>query len=655
MIPFCPPTVRRRNTLARKCGSRGSELMLGILSTFAVACGSALPPELPTTVASGGLGGGGMGGAAGSAGGAESIPIIDNELIAEQRRIAWRPGIPGIIPDPTTLCATVDSGLYGSGSVDATNAIQDAINHCRDGNGRPGYVWLPAGTYVFSRRLNLAMSGVVLRGDALNTVLAYQGPADTTAIYVGTAYFYADAYCDSGDGNGSQEYCSARKYAAITGGLDRGSTQITVEDASGIAVGDVLLIDQRNDPQLVDGMGSNGLCKTCGRAGGQRLVGQFVDVTAKADNTVTIDPPLHWTYTAALAPEASIIPAAHVTRQVGVEDLKLTQASPLARYLITMDGTVQSWVQNVEVEHPDSRCLLLLRGLRNVVRDSYFHDGINGFGNGHGYGIALDGYQTATLVENNALVTLSNFVMLAGGSGNVIAYNYFGNSRHDDCDQRTDGCWMSDGAVMNYAAHPHMNLWEGNSGSQLGAGFLNGSSSHNTVFRSRSTGWQPPRLETQQPWNYNAVSQAHKNAYTNFVGNVLGTLGRTNTYELAYPAPDDPSRITVWKFGYGAPDPAVAPFDEQGATSPRSTVLRHGNWDACAAAGTAVCANAPQGSVEGVVWDPTKSVRALPPSLYLTQKPFWFGDDVPWPPIGPDVKGLENKLPAQRRIEPAAQ
>jgi hypothetical protein len=36
----------------------------------------------------------------------------------------------------------------------------------------------------------------------------------------------------------------------------------------------------------------------------------------------------------------------------------------------------------------------------------------------------------------------------------------------------------------------------------------------------------------------------------------------------------------------------------------------------------------------------------LPASLYLTSKPSWFGT-VAWPPIGPDVSGMANELPAQ--------
>ena len=42
----------------------------------------------------------------------------------------------------------------------------------------------------------------------------------------------------------------------------------------------------------------------------------------------------------------------------------------------------------------------------------------------------------------------------------------------------------------------------------------------------------------------------------------------------------------------------------------------------------------------------------LPPSLYLTSKPSWWTNwgNTPWPPIGPDVVGMTNAIPAQLRF-----
>ena len=67
----------------------------------------------------------------------------------------------------------------------------------------------------------------------------------------------------------------------------------------------------------------------------------------------------------------------------------------------------------------------------------------------------------------------------------------------------------------------------------------------------------------------------------------------------------------------------------------KATLLRHGNYDYM---------------TRSTIWDPSIADHNLPASMYLTSKPSWFGD-LPWPPIGPDVPGLVNTIPAQVRFE----
>jgi hypothetical protein len=172
-----------------------------------------------------------------------------------------------------------------------------------------------------------------------------------------------------------------------------------------------------------------------------------------------------------------------------------------------------------------------------------------------------------------------------------------------------------------------MNLWEGNVGYQVAGDFIHGSSSHNTVFRSRSLGWQSETITA----NNNAVALGKKNTYVNVVGCVLGTDGRSTRYEVLPGQPYDvSSEITIWALGVMHPDaddPNVA-----------ATLLRHGNYDYVN---------------HDTIWDESIEERTLPASLYLSAKPAWFGD-VPWPPIGPDVDGLSQKIPAQLRFEALA-
>jgi hypothetical protein len=169
-----------------------------------------------------------------------------------------------------------------------------------------------------------------------------------------------------------------------------------------------------------------------------------------------------------------------------------------------------------------------------------------------------------------------------------------------------------------------MNLWEGNIAYKAEADIIHGSSSHNTIFRSRSLGWHKDSITTRN----NAIEIAAKNTYMNVVGSVLGTPGKSNRYEVLPGQPyDDWSDYVIWALGVGSgvEDPNVA-----------ATLLRHGNFDYV---------------TNSVVWDPAIADHDLPDSLYLSGAPEWWCRETPWPPIGPDVPGYSHKIPAQLRFE----
>jgi hypothetical protein len=205
-----------------------------------------------------------------------------------------------------------------------------------------------------------------------------------------------------------------------------------------------------------------------------------------------------------------------------------------------------------------------------------------------------------------------------GASGNVIAYNYLHDILFDD------PWWMIASPSINHNPHPKMNLWEGNMGYKAEADIIHGSSSHNTIFRSQSKGWQSDSITTRN----NAIEIAAKNTYMNVVGSVLGTPGKSNRYEVLPGQPyDDWNEKVIWVLGVGSGvnDPNVA-----------ATLLRHGNYDYV---------------TNSVVWDPTISNHDIPDSLYLSGKPEWWCKETPWPPIGPDVIDYSNDIPAKRRFE----
>ncbi len=69
-----------------------------------------------------------------------------------------------------------------------------------------------------------------------------------------------------------------------------------------------------------------------------------------------------------------------------------------------------------------------------------------------------------------------------------------------------------------------------------------------------------------------------------------------------------------------------------------ATALRHGNFDYL---------------TNSVSWDPNISERALPSSLYLTQKPAFFdaGRGYTWPWVDPTGATPLHTLPAKARFD----
>lgn len=534
-------------------------------------------------------------GMAGLFGGASTI-------LPPDRRVDWAlSGIPGGIPSRTTVCATIDAAL-GDGAADAAAAIQGALDGCPAGQ----VVMLPAGTFVVRDTIHLRTDTTLRGAGQGRTILRYQGTGDRSVLDMrGSIYhdvFHLDRSFD------------------VVGGATKGDSTITLSATTGIAVGDVLLVDQINDGELVDHVGSEGPCTYCSRDNGTRARGQLVEVVGVGGNQVRLSLPLFFDLDPSLSPEAVLVGARSMVRRAGVEDLTLTQAEPVNDFVVEMDGAQHCWLKGVEVTGMRRRGIWHIQSLQNEIRDSTIHGAAAGYGRDRGYGLQLDLQSTANRVENNVLYDVDGGgIMTSGGAvGNVVGYNHLPDIRFDD------PWWLIGGPSINHSAHPSMNLWEGNIGPQISGDFIHGSSSHQTFFRCRSTGWKDAAATS----NNNAVDLQHKNAYMTVMGCVLGTAGQSDTYEVAWPEDGPSSLKPIWRLGYGAPggggDPNV-----------RATLLRHGNWDSV---------------TNGVVWDPDIADRVLPASLYLAEKPAWWGD-LPWPAIGPDLSPMVGRIPAQVRYE----
>src|SRR5262249_22825874 len=113
-----------------------------------------------------------------------------------------------------------------------------------------------------------------------------------------------------------------------------------------------------------------------------------------------------------------------------------------------------------------------------------------------------------------------------------------------------------------------------------------------------------------------------------FVGNVMGTQGRTSGWQYEDSGMPWASSPSIWRLGY---DPIH--WDQEPDPKVRSTVLREGNYDYV---------------TDQVHWD--TGPQTLPDSLYLTSKPAFFGSN-PWPWVDPIGPTKLYTLPAKARYE----
>ncbi len=568
-------------------------------------------------------------------------PTAASEVAPADRLTRWNPGLPGGIPTFTAIFATIDAAVYGKGTTDATASINSAIR----GAGavatadRPQVVYLPSGTYRISDSILMDQSHVVLRGagPGLTKIIGVPGKKQAS-IRVGWKWNYTGVW-------------------NVVGDVPKGSTSITVSDASAIEVGDVLQIDQQDDLSYVrilpdsiyrkrqpatsyDGPGTGGAPGVNG--GPWRSVAQQIEVASKHGNTLGLSGVTHIAFSASQAPQVFKTATARAgepgTRYAGVEDLYISGGT---YDNIIFRNTAYCWVRNIEsdgrpldADHGvDRQHVNLEHAYRCEVRDSYFHHArfINYGGNA--YGISIGDASSDNLVENNISVQLNKpIIMNASGGGNVIAYNYADNAYSVN----SPG-WQENVIDGNHESFPHYELFEGNWAGNLGADCTHGNSGWEMWFRNYSQGRNssPPVPDSE---NMRAVGVDGWNRSYSFVGNVLNVQvvnGVSPVYECKADGPCMKADA-VYRVGANAlKETGIGLYHSFDDGTALAQLYRHGNWD---------------NIHNGVIWDPNHPNHSLPASLYLKKKPAFFGNN-PWPWAGPDLNPMVGILPAKARYD----
>lgn len=539
-------------------------------------------------------------------------------VIPANRMIDWsHSGVPGGIPNRTTIFTTISAATYGNGTTDASAAINAAIANCP----KDQVVYLPEGTY----RLN----GWIYFNRKSHVTLRGAGMGRTILIPVGISQAIV-----SGEANQSGE-------RQILSGSTKGSTAITVSSSAGIEAGMMLDLYQANDTNFF-----------WSRWGATDRTGQHAMVTAVNGTTIQIEDPLVWDFTLNPRFRYGIVPG---MKWSGVEDLTIRADSLYDGGMIKFNTSYACWIKNVEMDGGNGNEDIYLYGdLRSEVSGCYIHDS---YSTTDGYGILTmassdiiygHGGCTGLRVENNIFSGMRYAMVLETEVGSVFAYNYTRNIRM----QYWPNYHVND-YIGNHGPHGMMYLFEGNSGA---SGFqqdgYHGSVSHVTLFRNYFSGVHNDPVRTG---NVRLIDLCRFSRYHNIIGNVLGSPAwpRTTTgqYEMTSGMPDYTQAVTIYRLGY--PNPGNYWYSKTNPPSDgdaggrdfrvKETLYRWGNFD--------YQNNATRWEASEVPSDVAiPADHYLPASLYLSSKPAWWGN-TPWPAIGPDVAGLVNKIPAQVRYE----
>ncbi|MCK5646486.1 MAG: S-layer homology domain-containing protein [Anaerolineales bacterium] len=396
---------------------------------------------------------------------------VEATILQEERRISWSgAGYPGDIPFVLNQVNVLDFGAIPDGVTDNASAIAAAIAAAPS----PGVVFFPEGTYRFNSPIQLS-SGIVLRGAGYKKThleCNLSGAAQTCIQAV--TYQRGD-------------------FTRILSGMSKGSTLLTVEDASNFTVGNPAEIQQENDPAI---MYTN---PEWNQSWAQNAVGQFVRITAINGNTLKLDRPLNIDFRADL--NAMIRPNGLIS-DVGIEDLHIRRLDAGDGHTIQFKNAANSWVRRVESEYTYRTHVSVTSSMNIEIRDSYFHHSHDYGGGGHGYGVDLNHHTTNCLVENNIFEHLRHAMMIhVGANGNVFGYNYSFDPVENS------GNWMPPD-ISVHGHFPFMNLFEGNIVQEVGlSDWWGPAGPGNTLFRNR--------VETE---NIDLKDQSHSQ---NVVGNEL--------------------------------------------------------------------------------------------------------------------------------------
>lgn len=315
------------------------------------------------------------------------------EIISQDRRIEWSPGIPDGYPEKFFEIDVMQYGATGDGKTNDTNAFISALNvFPADG----GVLYIPEGDFLIKSQLNIT-KGVLLRGEGEKTRLYFDlGGSTDACIFI---------------------YKSDRgQWSKVMDGCTKGSNKIIVQDAKLFQPNDFVEIQQANDPDLMYTQNN------WNQSWAQNAVGQILIVKNVIKDTLVFNKKLYMNYRQELNP---VIRTIGMITYPGVEDLYIERLDAGDGSTIYMQYAAYAVIQRIESAYTFRGHVNCAQIYGCEIRNNYLHHAHDYGDGGHGYGIVMSTHATDNLIIDNILFHLRHALITSvGASGNVYAYNF---------------------------------------------------------------------------------------------------------------------------------------------------------------------------------------------------------------------------------------
>jgi hypothetical protein len=384
-----------------------------------------------------------------------TVFILNSQIIPDNQRIDWKPGIPGGIHRVEAPVKNIaDFGADPKGVSDSYPAIKAAMDALPASGG---VVFIPEGTYKIGSTITIEKDNIIIRGSGTSSRLKMGNKGNSIEV--------------KGD--------ERDNWQKIKSGFSKDSRAVIVEGGSVFKPGQFVEIEQDNNPAAMYTK------PEWNQDWGENAVGQLLRVEEVSGNELKLKSPLHFSYSPEFNPRIRPI---KLISGVGFENFYI-EKTVASGHTFLFQSTALCWILQVESNHTRKSHVSLTRCLACTIRDCYFHHSFDYGGGGSGYGVECGEHTTDVLVENNVFDSLRHSMLVqVGANGNVYGYNFSRHTVQGDGETNLNQGWIPPD-ISIHGHYPYMNLFEGNDVEEIGiADYWGPAGPGNTYFRNKVNG-----------------------------------------------------------------------------------------------------------------------------------------------------------------------